>query len=107
MSHSLYAASLSHSVEWYNPALHKFPLSGSCVCRPVQKELLVPFERSGCTERQPQCSCFYFFTAKIVEAIMYCAYPVPGMGSNSLMYYYNGKSVSSLFGNVFERQGSC
>ena len=22
------------------------------------------------------------------------------MGSNSLMYYYNGKSVSSLFGNV-------
>ncbi|XP_026793295.2 transcription factor 12 isoform X5 [Pangasianodon hypophthalmus] len=24
---------------------------------------------------------------------MYCAYPVPGMGSNSLMYYYNGKSV--------------
>lgn len=31
---------------------------------------------------------------------MYCAYPVPGMGSNSLMYYYNGKSVSSLFGNV-------
>uniref|UniRef100_A0A3B3II79 Transcription factor 12 n=1 Tax=Oryzias latipes TaxID=8090 RepID=A0A3B3II79_ORYLA len=93
MSHSLYAASLSHSVEWYNPALHKFPLSGSCVCRPVQKELLVPFERSGCTERQPQCSCFYFFTAKIVEAIMYCAYPVPGMGSNSLMYYYNGKSV--------------
>ncbi|XP_047187435.1 transcription factor 12 isoform X4 [Scophthalmus maximus] len=24
---------------------------------------------------------------------MYCAYPVPGMGTNSLMYYYNGKSV--------------
>ncbi|XP_062845306.1 transcription factor 12 isoform X2 [Trichomycterus rosablanca] len=24
---------------------------------------------------------------------MYCAYPVPGMGSNSLMYYYNSKSV--------------
>uniref|UniRef100_A0A8B9J8S7 Transcription factor 12 n=1 Tax=Astyanax mexicanus TaxID=7994 RepID=A0A8B9J8S7_ASTMX len=24
---------------------------------------------------------------------MYCAYPVPGIGSNSLMYYYNGKSV--------------
>ncbi|KAM3624827.1 uncharacterized protein V6R79_002277 [Siganus canaliculatus] len=24
---------------------------------------------------------------------MYCAYTVPGMGSNSLMYYYNGKSV--------------
>ncbi|XP_030232704.1 transcription factor 12 isoform X1 [Gadus morhua] len=24
---------------------------------------------------------------------MHCAYPVPGMGSNSLMYYYNGKSV--------------
>ncbi|XP_067104783.1 transcription factor 12 isoform X2 [Osmerus mordax] len=24
---------------------------------------------------------------------MYCAYPVPGMGNNSLMYYYNGKSV--------------
>lgn len=27
---------------------------------------------------------------------MYCAYPVPGMGSNSLMYYYNGKSVSAF-----------
>ncbi|ELR49150.1 Cingulin-like protein 1, partial [Bos mutus] len=24
---------------------------------------------------------------------MYCAYPVPGMGSSSLMYYYNGKTV--------------
>nr|BAE21953.1 unnamed protein product [Mus musculus] len=24
---------------------------------------------------------------------MYCAYPVPGMGNNSLMYYYNGKTV--------------
>ncbi|XP_041074351.1 transcription factor 12-like isoform X12 [Polyodon spathula] len=24
---------------------------------------------------------------------MYCAYPVPGMGSNSLMYCYNGKTV--------------
>ncbi|XP_015247308.1 PREDICTED: transcription factor 12-like isoform X2 [Cyprinodon variegatus] len=24
---------------------------------------------------------------------MYCAYPVPGMGSNCLMYYSNGKSV--------------
>ncbi|XP_048828728.1 transcription factor 12-like isoform X4 [Brienomyrus brachyistius] len=24
---------------------------------------------------------------------MYCAYPVPGMGNNSLMYYCNGKSV--------------
>lgn len=40
---------------------------------------------------------------------MYCAYPVPGMGSNSLMYYYNGKSVSSLSGNVCvsETEGSC
>ncbi|KAJ3593052.1 hypothetical protein NHX12_005390 [Muraenolepis orangiensis] len=24
---------------------------------------------------------------------MYCAYPVPGMGNSSFMYYYNGKSV--------------
>uniref|UniRef100_A0A8C9LBZ6 Transcription factor 4 n=1 Tax=Pavo cristatus TaxID=9049 RepID=A0A8C9LBZ6_PAVCR len=24
---------------------------------------------------------------------MYCAYPVPGVGSSSLMYYYNGKTV--------------
>nr|XP_056721707.1 transcription factor 12 [Euleptes europaea] len=24
---------------------------------------------------------------------MYCAYPVPGMNSNPLMYYYNGKTV--------------
>lgn len=24
---------------------------------------------------------------------MYCAYPVPGVASNSLMYYYNGKTV--------------
>ncbi|OCT86978.1 hypothetical protein XELAEV_18020669mg [Xenopus laevis] len=28
---------------------------------------------------------------------MYCAYPVPGVGSNSLMYYYNGKTVRQLF----------
>lgn len=25
---------------------------------------------------------------------MYCAYTIPGMGGNSLMYYYNGKAVS-------------
>uniref|UniRef100_A0AAQ6ILJ9 BHLH domain-containing protein n=1 Tax=Anabas testudineus TaxID=64144 RepID=A0AAQ6ILJ9_ANATE len=37
---------------------------------------------------------------------MYCAYPVPGMGSNSLMYYYNGKSVSSIFGNVYGTHSS-
>uniref|UniRef100_UPI00398E5121 transcription factor 12-like isoform X2 n=1 Tax=Pristiophorus japonicus TaxID=55135 RepID=UPI00398E5121 len=24
---------------------------------------------------------------------MYCAYPVPGVGNNSLMYFYNGKTV--------------
>ncbi|XP_072272604.1 transcription factor 4 isoform X15 [Pyxicephalus adspersus] len=24
---------------------------------------------------------------------MYCAYPIPGLGGNSLMYYYNGKAV--------------
>uniref|UniRef100_A0A8C0QR94 Transcription factor 4 n=1 Tax=Chelonoidis abingdonii TaxID=106734 RepID=A0A8C0QR94_CHEAB len=24
---------------------------------------------------------------------MYCAYTIPGMGGNSLMYYYNGKAV--------------
>lgn len=30
----------------------------------------------------------------IFKINMYCAYPVPGMGSNSLMYYYNGKTVS-------------
>lgn len=27
---------------------------------------------------------------------MYCAYTIPGMGGNSLMYYYNGKAVSEL-----------
>lgn len=31
MSHSPLTVTLLHSVEWYNPALHKFPLSGSCV----------------------------------------------------------------------------
>ncbi|XP_006511065.1 transcription factor 12 isoform X13 [Mus musculus] len=29
----------------------------------------------------------------ILKINMYCAYPVPGMGNNSLMYYYNGKTV--------------
>ncbi|XP_050996027.1 transcription factor 12 isoform X9 [Acomys russatus] len=29
----------------------------------------------------------------IFKINMYCAYPVPGMGSSSLMYYYNGKTV--------------
>lgn len=67
MSHSLHTASLSLSGEWYSPALHKFPLSGSCVCRPVQKELLVPFERSGCIERQPQCSCFISLLLKLLK----------------------------------------
>ncbi|XP_055454229.1 transcription factor 12 isoform X11 [Psammomys obesus] len=32
-------------------------------------------------------------TNNIFKINMYCAYPVPGMGSNSLMYYYNGKTV--------------
>ncbi|XP_053449134.1 transcription factor 12 isoform X7 [Nycticebus coucang] len=31
--------------------------------------------------------------SNIFKINMYCAYPVPGMGSNSLMYYYNGKTV--------------
>ncbi|KAJ7986140.1 hypothetical protein DPEC_G00347700 [Dallia pectoralis] len=33
---------------------------------------------------------------------MYCAYPVPGMASNSLMYYYNGKSVYAPASNSTE-----
>jgi hypothetical protein len=32
----------------------------------------------------------------ILKINMYCAYPVPGMGNNSLMYYYNGKTVSLI-----------
>lgn len=51
-------------------------------------------------ERKPCVLLLCVFITLTVEAIMYCAYPVPGMGSNSLMYYYNGKSVSTLFGNV-------
>lgn len=70
--------------------------------RPALEELLVPFERFGCTRREgkPCASLLCVFITLTVQAIMYCAYPVPGMGSNSLMYYYNGKSVSTLFGNV-------
>ena len=30
------------------------------------------------------------------EAVMYCAYPNTGSG-NPLMYYYNGKTVSTLY----------
>lgn len=40
---------LSHSAQWYDPALHKFP---PLVWRPVLKELLVPFERFGCMCRE-------------------------------------------------------
>lgn len=45
MSHSLLTATPSHSVEWHDPALHKFPLSGSCVCveASILEELLDPF----------------------------------------------------------------
>lgn len=53
--------------------------------------------------RKPCVSLQCVFITLTVEAIMYCAYPVPGMGGNSLMYYYNGKSVSTLFGNVHAR----
>lgn len=54
-------------------------------------------------ERKPCVLLQCVFITLTVEAIMYCAYPVPGMGGNSLMYYYNGKSVSTLFGNVHAR----
>lgn len=57
-------------------------------------------------ERKPCVLLLCVLITLTVEAIMYCAYPVPGMGSNSLMYYYNGKSVSRLFGNVHDRRRS-
>ncbi|XP_045678205.1 transcription factor 12 isoform X7 [Phyllostomus hastatus] len=37
--------------------------------------------------------CALAANSNIFNINMYCAYPVPGMGSNSLMYYYNGKTV--------------
>ncbi|KAG8505263.1 Transcription factor 12, partial [Galemys pyrenaicus] len=37
--------------------------------------------------------CVLAANSNIFKINMYCAYPVPGMGSNSLMYYYNGKTV--------------
>ncbi|XP_058397660.1 transcription factor 12 isoform X17 [Diceros bicornis minor] len=37
--------------------------------------------------------CALAANSNIFKINMYCAYPVPGMGSNSLMYYYNGKTV--------------
>lgn len=62
-----------------------------------------PLKRFGCTRREEGSPCVLLQRVSItltVEAIMYCAYPVPGMGSNSLMYYYNGKSVSTLSGDA-------
>ena len=38
--------------------------------------------------------CVLATNSNIFKINMYCAYPVPGMGSSSLMYYYNGKTVS-------------
>lgn len=38
--------------------------------------------------------CALAANSNVFKISMYCAYPVPGMGSNSLMYYYNGKTVS-------------
>ncbi|XP_019824332.2 transcription factor 12 isoform X8 [Bos indicus] len=37
--------------------------------------------------------CVLAANNNIFKINMYCAYPVPGMGSSSLMYYYNGKTV--------------
>uniref|UniRef100_A0A8C2NZY5 Transcription factor 12 n=1 Tax=Capra hircus TaxID=9925 RepID=A0A8C2NZY5_CAPHI len=37
--------------------------------------------------------CVVAANSNIFKINMYCAYPVPGMGSSSLMYYYNGKTV--------------
>ncbi|XP_043327806.1 transcription factor 12 isoform X9 [Cervus elaphus] len=37
--------------------------------------------------------CVLATNNNIFKINMYCAYPVPGMGSSSLMYYYNGKTV--------------
>ncbi|XP_047622227.1 transcription factor 12 isoform X5 [Phacochoerus africanus] len=37
--------------------------------------------------------CALAANSNVFKISMYCAYPVPGMGSNSLMYYYNGKTV--------------
>lgn len=41
--------------------------------------------------------CVLAASSNVFKISMYCAYPVPGMGSNSLMYYYNGKTVSFYF----------
>lgn len=59
-----------------------------------------------CVERKPCVLLQRLFITLTAEAKMYCAYTVPGMGSNSLMYYYNGKSVSTLSGHARVRHRS-
>ncbi|XP_073537323.1 transcription factor 4 isoform X8 [Phyllobates terribilis] len=39
------------------------------------------------------CKEWYRREKKKEPDAMYCAYPIPGLGGNSLMYYYNGKAV--------------
>ncbi|XP_026070841.1 transcription factor 12-like isoform X8 [Carassius auratus] len=62
---------------------------------PALKEL-VPCAAGGCMcrervfEKRSSCLRLHVFPSITEAFIMYCAYPVPGMGS---MYYYNGKSV--------------
>ncbi|KAK1802062.1 hypothetical protein P4O66_004405 [Electrophorus voltai] len=72
-----------------NPRRRALQDSSSLDVKRLSKILLGPSAGTGMTPRSEGCGA-----GALAEAIiMYCAYPVPGMGSNSLMYYYNGKSV--------------
>lgn len=75
-------------MSWFSPILHKFPLSSSmCECTVLRACAACV----GICVGEKLCASAANNSFKIN---MYCAYPVPGMGSNSLMYYYNGKTVS-------------
>lgn len=53
--------------------------------------------REAVLDRVGRClgekQCTLTTNCVVTTTSMYCAYPVSGMGSNSLMYYYNGKTV--------------
>lgn len=78
---------------WFSPALHKPPVRRSMCAGGAERRVDVA-ERGGAPQPRPAASL-----------AMYCAYPVPGVGSNSLMYYYNGKTVRAA-GFVREPPGS-
>lgn len=107
---------LNRRLKWFSPALHKVSVSRSMCRGQGWRNKCVSSRLDVCLGSVRGfffCGSVLIWDGALAEhssvwswsVIMYCAYPVPGMGSNSLMYYYNGKSVSCFFS--VGRAGKC